>query len=667
MWCVGTNLVGLASNEILCERRETMTHNQIQAPQSIQASNVGPDSAGAAMARPALQLLLVVMALFSALAFAGMSAGWSAAPDAGAAAALPTAIRTSIPGSLYPYPEQRVGFAAFRSQVDFSPLHGGFVKLQDRGPSAFQRSLGVDFCTVIREDTEHWELPDPATYWANIGRLVDQNPGHLWFVGNEPDNPCRFGTFSGEYVERYHKMYEFIKGRDPTAQVGIGGVVLPSQIRRTWLDRVLAAYQGRYGAPMPIDVWNVHNLLLSECPGPCLPDDPNPCDPALRCSGGYVPEELWCQKGLYFSYADQSNADAFKQLIVEFRQWMKDKGFQDKPLILTELGVLAKSVEGSCPNCYPREKVNQYMFDVFDFMMTEKDPQTGYPADDYRLVQRWTWYSLEDDDFNGNLMDRDFQLTDFGLNFANYTARFLPVSPTSIFFQRGWTGYRADCDTTLRPSESTPRSDRLWVSADGNQKGLLQFDLSVLPTNVELVSATLRLRSSFCSDPAGVTVNAYGIKRPWVISEATWNNATAGTAWEVPGCGGTTDREMTPASSVRVTAGDAFYTLDVTALASRWVADPGANHGLLLEASSAGAGYCNFVSSDQPEEPPYAKHQLRPKLELVVRLPGPTPTASPTSTDLPTSTPTPTVTSTFVPTPTGSAYWAYLPLILKSR
>jgi hypothetical protein len=647
----------------LYDGEKIMTQSEMEARPSVQARRVR------IMARPALQLL--VLALFAALAFAGMSAVWGAAPDAGPAGVLAAAARTPVPDSLYPYPEQRVGFAAFLSEVDFSALHAGFVKLQDRGPSALERSLGPDFCTVIREDTEHWELPDPATYWAKIERLVAENPGYLWFIGNEPDNPCRFGTFSGEYAERYHKLYDFIKERDPTAQVGIGGVVLPSQIRRTWLERVLAAYQSRYGEAMPIDVWNVHNLLLSECPGECgcppgEEGDDMPCEP-LCCSGGYVPRELWCQKGLYFSYADQANAAAFKQLIVEFRQWMKDKGFQDKPLILTELGVLAKSVEGSCPNCFPRERVNQYMFDVFDFMMTEKDPQTGYPADGYRLVQRWTWYSLEDSSFNGNLMNQEFQLTDFGLNFANYTARFLPVSPTTIFFQRGWTGYREDCDTTLRPSESTPRSDRLWVAADGNQKGLLQFDLSILPTDVEVMSASLRLRSSLCSDPGGVTVNAYGIKRPWVVSEATWTNATTGIPWEMPGCGGANDREMAPTASVRVTTGDAFYTLDVTALASRWVSDPSTNHGLLLEASSTGAGYCTFISSDQAEEPPYAKHQLRPKLELVVRLPGPSPTASPTSTDVPTSTPTPTVTSTFVPTPTGSAYRVYLPLIVKSR
>jgi hypothetical protein len=631
----------------------------------------------------ALFACCLALALF-ALTAAGVSSrglAWPSTdtePSSDQTIAVP--VRTPLPDGLYPYPEQRVGFVAFWSNVNFSALNAGFVKLEHRGPTAYERTLGVDFCTVILEDTEHWELPHPASYWAKIAQMVGENPGHLWFVGNEPDNPCRFGTHSGEYVQRYHKLYEFIKERDPTAQVGIGGVVIPSEIRRTWLERVLAAYQGRYGEPMPIDVWSVHDLLLSECPGECGCPPGGPCE-ELCCSGGYVPRELWCQKGLYYSLADQTRSDEFIRLLVEFRQWMKDQGLQDKPLIVTEMGVLPWSYEGGCPGCYPHDEINRFMFETFDFMMNTRDPQIGYPADDYRLVQRWTWYSLDDWGRNGILLDTQFQPTDFGLNFANYIARFLPASPTTIFFQRGWTGYTEDCDTTLRPSESSPRGDRIWVSENGNQRGLLQFDVSILPTNVEVISATLRLFAASCSDPAGVMVNAYGIKRPWVISEATWLNATAGTAWEVPGCGGETDREMAPTSSVNVTSGDTYYTLDMTALARRWVADPSTNHGLLLQASLDGSAYCTFTSSDQTEDPPYWKHRQRPKLELVVRLPEaaatatPTPTVTATEVTTPTATATPTTSATGTPTelatPTATstagapAYQLYLPVLLR--
>ncbi len=573
-------------------------------------------------------------------------------------------VRTPVPNSLYAYPEQRIGVVAFTGQFDLSLLHIGLVKLENRGPSAYERSLGLDSCTVILEDTQNWELPDPATYWAKIERWLAENPGHLWFVGNEPENPCRFGTASSEYVERYYKLYHFIKQRDPSAQVGIGGVVLPSSLRRAWLERVLDGYRARYGQPMPVDVWNVHNLLLSECPGPCLPDDPNPCDPALRCSGGYVPPEFWCERGLWFSQDDQAKrTDVFEQLIWDFRRWMTTREeARDKPLIVTEMGVLAPRSDSG--GSFPHEWVNQFMFETFDFMMTATDPEIGYAADGYRLVQRWTWYTLLDYYYNGSLFDSQGNLSDFGLNFANYAARFLPASPITIFFQRGWTGYVQDCDTQIGPPDPGPRRQTLSIAAGGTGKGLFKFDLSVLPTDVEVVSARLMLRSALHRDVGDMTVHCYGIRRPWSISEATWTNATAATQWEVPGCGGPSDRDPVPVDSVQVTTDNRTYAWDVTELARAWVADPSANHGVVLEGEAAGSGYWLFRSSDQVEDAAHTYYRLRPKLELVVQLPGATPGHTPT----PTTTGTAEVTRT--PTPTGSPtvpadHLVYLPIIIR--
>jgi hypothetical protein len=573
-------------------------------------------------------------------------------------------IRTPVPNSLYPYPEQRVGFVAFGMGL-FDPqrLHAGLVKLEDRGPANWERALGFDFCTVLRVGPGYCVPSDPSSWEecrAEIAQLVAANPGHLWFVSNEPENPCRPGWMhSSEYASSYHDVYHFIKEQDPSAQVGIGGVVLPSAIRKEWLQKVLGAFQVMYGEPMPIDVWNIHNLLLSECPGECG---------QASCGGGYVPREQWPSYGEYFSQADQARAEEFIRLLVGFREWMKDNGFQNKPLIITEMGVLAPTVEGGCPGCFPHVDINQFMYETFEYMMNAADPEIGYPPDGYRLVQRWTWYALGPSlNFNGYLVDWQGQLTDFGLNLANYTARFLPVSPIGIFFQRGWTGYWADCDTTLRPGQSSPGGNSLWVAADGSQRALLRFDLSVLPTNVEVVSATLSVHSSFDSGVGPMTVSCYGIKRPWNIFDATWANATQTSQWEVPGCDGPSDREPTPVGSVVLASGNTWYRFDVSELARSWVADPTANHGVVLKGSAAGSGYWTFVSSDQAEDPPQWKHRLRPKLELLVSLPGPTPTPSPTPTVTGTLIATPTRTMTPTPTATGivATYTIYIPIILK--
>jgi hypothetical protein len=565
------------------------------------------------------------------------------------------AFRTPVPNSQFPYPERRVGFVGFGlGGLDVARLRAGLYKLEDRGPTVQERALGFDFCTVLRVGREFYELPDRDTYWTNIAQLVGENPGHLWFIGNEPENPCRGNRHSGEYAQIYHDLYDFIKSRDPTAQVGIGGVVLPSAVRIAWLEKVLNAYQGSYGEPMPIDVWNTHVLLLSECPGECG---------QAPCGGAYVPREQWPSSGEYFSQADQARADEFIRLLLGFRQWMKDKGFQNKPLIITEMGVFAPTVEGSCPGCFPHVDINQFMYETFDFMMNATDPEIGYPPDDYHLVQRWTWYALKEHKLgeiwvNGCLFEREGQITDFGLNFANYTARFLPLSPTNIFFQRGWTGYTEDCDTWIGPGAATPRPETytLLVGADGTKKGLLKFDVSVLPTDAEVISATLSLRSATHQSVGDMTVKCYGIKRPWDLSEATWTNATQTTQWEVPGCGGPSDRDMEPADSVLITADGRTYTWDVTNLARQWVANPSTNHGILLEGEAAGTGYWTFSSSDLAETPPYWYHRLRPKLEIAAkpRDPTPTPTNTPTATPTATQTATPTNTATPTSTPTNT-------------
>ncbi len=587
--------------------------------------------------------------------------------------------RTPVPDSLYPYPEQRVGVVVFSTWgIDVPGLHAGLLKFEDRGPNESERALGLDSLTVIQVGSG-WCVPWDPIYGEDcreqIRELASANPGHLWFIGNEPENPCRPGWMSSsEYARMYHVVRELIKEQDPTARVGIGGVVLPSELRRRWLDNVLNSYQGQYGEPMPIDVWNVHNLLLSECPGPCRETDPNPCPPELRCSGGYVPRELWCERGWRFTPLEQAKFEVFEQLVVEFRTWMKERGFQDKALIITEMGVLAQTPEGGCTGCFPIVDINQFMYDTFDYMMNAIDPEIGYPEDGYRLVQRWTWYALNPTlNFNGYLFGNDGAITDFGLNFANYTARFLPVSPVSIFFQRGWTGYREDCDTWIGTDESRPGDYTVRIAADGASKALLKFDVSVLPTDVQVVSATLSLVAAGRDLVDDILVSCHGIKRPWSVSEASWVNATADTQWEVPGCGGSSDRDLDPVSSVRVTDTETTYLWDVTALAQEWVANPASNHGVVLEGKGVGHGHWTFVSSNQPERPPFAYHRLRPKLELQVELlePTPTPTGLPTATGVATATttatpsPTRTLTAsrTLAPTPTGAS--VYLPIMRK--
>jgi hypothetical protein len=63
------------------------------------------------------------------------------------------------------------------------------------------------------------------------------------------------------------------------------------------------------------------------------------------------------------------------------------------------------------------------MTQTFDLFLYETYPDVGYPADDYRLVQAWAWYSLSDQHYNGYLFYNDSQqISPMGQAYADYTA-----------------------------------------------------------------------------------------------------------------------------------------------------------------------------------------------------------------------------------------------------
>jgi hypothetical protein len=167
---------------------------------------------------------------------------------------------------------------------------------------------------------------------------------------------------------------------------------------------------------MPVDVWNIHNMILNEHPtewGAGIPPGVPPD----------VAENLRVTRYWY----QNDDIGIFQDQIVSFRQWMADRGQRNKPLIITEFGVLMP--EEWYPE-FTRERVRTFMYAAFDFMLSQTDGATGYPADDNRLVQRWAWYSLDDkfdpdtwEGFNGHLFNPDtLQVSDHGIDYGAYTS-----------------------------------------------------------------------------------------------------------------------------------------------------------------------------------------------------------------------------------------------------
>ena len=253
----------------------------------------------------------------------------------------------------------------------------------------------------------HWQMVrvSEGGFWPEAG-LIRQAargiPGAVWLIGNEPDVRWQDNTTPERYAELYHELYELLKSADPTCLVAIGGVSQPTPLRLQYLDRVLTAYLQRYGAPMPVDIWNMHNFILRE----------------ERDSWGVgIPPGFDVAVGTLREIDDHDDMDIFLEQIVGFRRWMAARGQRDRPLVVSEYGILMPVDYG-----FDDERVQRFMYASFDTFLTARSEEIGYPADDNRLVQYWAWYSLSSTTYpTGNLMDVDSgRLTPLGVAFTLY-------------------------------------------------------------------------------------------------------------------------------------------------------------------------------------------------------------------------------------------------------
>ncbi len=313
---------------------------------------------------------------------------------------------------LYPSPHQRIGFNVAPDEgidihnYDAAQLGAGWYHNYSTRQSPYHPG-GIQFHQMIRASIDRSKLPQL------LGQKVLSNPGALWILGNEPDRYGQDGLTPAQYATFYHDIYTYLRATDPTSRIAIAGIVQPTPIRLRYLDMVLASYQQQYSTPMPVEIWDIHNFILPEnCSwGASIP-------PGL---GAYLSEGVACPATL----DDHGDITIFKNQIRVFRQWMKDRGFRDTPLIVSEYGILLSKYHG-----YDYARVSDYMRSSFDYMLNTTDAQIGYPADGNRLVQEFAWFSLNYWEFdlktnfglNGNLFDHDSaQITPLGRDFAAYT------------------------------------------------------------------------------------------------------------------------------------------------------------------------------------------------------------------------------------------------------
>jgi len=332
--------------------------------------------------------------------------------------------------SVSAYPEYsdrwRVGFGCAREYGDVddyavSQLCAGWYHDwgTQRNPS---RPDGMEYMQLIRVSADHFDLSAPSNYnWADLDAKIRANPGSVWMIGNEPDGKAPGACdnrLPADYARIYKIFYDHIKGIDSTAKISNGPIIQATPVRMSWLTQVWDQYQSLYGVNMPVDVWNMHNQIVREAPSQGA-DIPPGCDPAL---------------GMNYGIQDNDNMTIFADHVVRMRQWMKDRGQQAKPLIISEYGVLQPEYEG-----FTRDRINDYMNASFTYLYYATSSTLGMPADGNRLVQRWNWFSLNTPvgtlgqfgGWNGNMFDPDtHQITETGINFSRWVCSLTHPTPT---------------------------------------------------------------------------------------------------------------------------------------------------------------------------------------------------------------------------------------------
>jgi len=213
--------------------------------------------------------------------------------------------------------------------------------------------------------------------------------------------------------------------------------VQPTPVRLRYLDMVLQAYrQQNAGASMPVDVWSIHVYILPECPdiswGAKMPTGVTNAEGCAR----YLP---W----------DNAEVGILKDMIKGFREWMAANGYRETPLYVTEFGVLmpwdmvvqwsGRKADEPKARRDAEAKVLSFMNESISYLLSKTDPNTGYPADGNRLVQRWAWYSHSDlATYNGHLFDPTTkQRTVFGERYAALVAA--QPATVNLYAWKGWT------------------------------------------------------------------------------------------------------------------------------------------------------------------------------------------------------------------------------------
>jgi hypothetical protein len=151
-----------------------------------------------------------------------------------------------------------------------------------------------------------------------------------------------------------------------------------------------------------------------------------------------------------------------------------------------------------------------------------------------------------------------------------------------------------------------------WGGNKGTIRSYMKFDLSTIPANARIISATLVLKAPAITS---AVIGGHQGQNDWRIENvaSSWDETTI--SWNnQPGTGSLRSYYL-PAT----TSANQSYALDITTQAMEWLSNHSANHGIMFRLQNEAMMHTSLVFASKEA----ADSSLHPKLEIDYFVPAP--------------------------------------------
>ncbi|MHC4712533.1 MAG: putative Ig domain-containing protein, partial [Planctomycetota bacterium] len=162
-----------------------------------------------------------------------------------------------------------------------------------------------------------------------------------------------------------------------------------------------------------------------------------------------------------------------------------------------------------------------------------------------------------------------------------------------VTFQQGLDSYTGWEDSWIDGDNATTNYgtiDKSHLQYYSDDRQLHKFDLSSIPAGATIDSATLEIYA-YKVTRGTPPIYAFRVMTPWEEMEVTYNNATTGVAWGVPGLQPDVDYDSTTAVLSPDVTGAGWASMDITSFVAAWHAGTYANEGVMLKIHNPGHIY----------------------------------------------------------------------------